>query len=311
MGKALISGATGWLGRETIRKVVSGSFKEIDSSNLILQSSKNRVVDFGNGFKFPVQEFNGHLAGQEIMGFVHLAFLTREKVTEYGFENYAIRNLQLISSACQVIRRMKPKWVVLVSSGAIFDRESGNMEDDLVRNPYGYLKRIEELALTDAAKDVNANIVIGRLWGAAGIEMPINRAYAVSDFIEQAFYDKKIHINSGGNVFRKYCDAGEFMEVLIKLALKGESTTLDSGGDVVELEEVAKVIASKLGDVSISRSDKSSEVDDYYPRSMDFETFSNSVGVSLSKVEDIVSKTIESHKLARGYLKKNQGKDNE
>ena len=101
------------------------------------------------------------------------------------------------------------------------------------------------------------------------------------------------------------------MEVLIKLALTGESTTLDSGGDVVELEEVAKVIASKLGDVSISRSDKASEVDDYYPRSMDFETFSNSVGVSLSKVEDIVYKTIESHELARGYLKKDQGKDNE
>ena len=53
MGKVLISGATGWLGRETIRKVVSGSFKEIDSSNLILQSSKNRLVDFGNGYKFP------------------------------------------------------------------------------------------------------------------------------------------------------------------------------------------------------------------------------------------------------------------
>ena len=214
MGKVLISGATGWLGRETIRKVVSGSFKEIDSSNLILQSSKNRLVDFGNGYKFPVQEFNGRLEEQEIMGFVHLAFLTREKVAEYGFENYAIRNLQLISSACQVIRRMKPKWVVLVSSGAIFDRESGNMEDDLVRNPYGYLKRNEELALTDAAKDANANIVIGRLWGAAGSEMPINRAYAISDFIEQAFYDKKIQINSGGNVFRKYCDAGEFMEVI-------------------------------------------------------------------------------------------------
>ena len=119
MGKVLISGATGWLGRETIRKVVGGSFKEIDSSNLILQSSKNRVVDFGKGYKFLVQEFNGHLEAQEIMGFVHLAFLTREKVAEYGFENYAIRNLQLISSACQVIRRMKPKWVVLVSSGAI------------------------------------------------------------------------------------------------------------------------------------------------------------------------------------------------
>ena len=92
MGKVLISGATGWLGRETIRKVVSGSFKEIDSSNLILQSSKNRLVDFGNGYKFPVQEFNGRLEEQEIMGFVHLAFLTREKVAEYGFENYAIRN---------------------------------------------------------------------------------------------------------------------------------------------------------------------------------------------------------------------------
>ena len=178
------------------------------------------------------------------------------------------------------------------------------MEDDLVRNPYGYLKRNEELALTDAAKDANANIVIGRLWGAAGSEMPINRAYAVSDFIEQAFYDKKIHINSGGNVFRKYCDAGEFMEVLIKLALVGDSKTLDSGGDIVELEEVAKVIASKLGDVSISRNDKTLEVDDYYPRATDFESFSNSVGVSLSKVGDIISKTIDSHEMARGYLKK-------
>jgi len=227
---------------------------------------------------------------------VHLAFITKDKTTQYSFSEYVAKNIELISAACEIIERDKPKWVVVVSSGAIIDRATLEIENNVVRNPYGFCKRIEEALIAESARKVGANIVIGRLWGGTGLYMPVKRAYAISDFIESAKESGAIRINSGGEVIRRYCDAGDFMEVLVRSAIQGDTTTLDSGGSIIEVGELAKVISARLGEISISRSEVPTAVDDYYPRGSEFEELAKSVGVQLHGIDEQVLRTLKSHK---------------
>lgn len=298
--KILISGATGWLGIESVARALEGKFEGIHAQNLVLCSSDGRDLKLDSSHTFPtiqLQSLKGDSGIKELEGFVHLAFLTKDKSAEYGFSDYVAKNIELISAACEIIERDKPKWVVIVSSGAIIDRESLELENNVLRNPYGFCKRIEEVLISDAARKVGANIVIGRLWGGTGLHMPIKRAYAISDFIESFKENGAIRITSGGDVMRRYCDAGDFMEVLIKSAIRGDNTTIDSGGPIIELGDLAELIISVAGKGSISRSTEPTAVDDYYPRGMEFEELARSVGVPLHGISEQVSRTLASHKV--------------
>jgi len=297
--KVLVTGATGWLGRETVARVLEGKFEGITQSDLLLASSNGRDLELDSLGVYPtvaLENLSHRESTNSIEGLVHLAFITKDKTTQYSFSEYVAKNIELISAACEIIERDKPKWVVVVSSGAIIDRATLEIENNVVRNPYGFCKRIEEALIAESARKVGANIVIGRLWGGTGLYMPIKRAYAISDFIESAKESGAIRINSGGDVIRRYCDAGDFMEVLVRSAIQGDTTTLDSGGSIIEVGELAKLISSHLGEISISRSEVPTAVDDYYPRGSEFEELAKSVGVQLHGIDEQVLRTLKSHK---------------
>ena len=297
--KVLITGATGWLGRETFARVIEGKFEGITQSDLLLASSNGRDLELDSLGVYPtvaLENLSHRESTNSLEGLVHLAFITKDKTTQYSFSEYVAKNIELISAACEIIERDKPKWVVVVSSGAIIDRATLEIENNVVRNPYGFCKRIEEALIAESARKVGANIVIGRLWGGTGLYMPVKRAYAISDFIESAKESGAIRINSGGEVIRRYCDAGDFMEVLVRSAIQGDTTTLDSGGSIIEVGELAKLISARLAEISISRSEVPTAVDDYYPRGSEFEELAKSVGVQLHGIDEQVLRTLKSHK---------------
>lgn len=286
-----ISGASGWLGNQTLEVIEKSASAE---SPLLYTSNGREIVLRGIG-KRKTQGFLESQSPTSLEGFIHLAFLTRDKVESIGPKDFISTNLSLISKACQIIESSKPKWVVTVSSGAILDRNSGELESNIEKNPYGFCKRIEELLITQSAQKVGANVVIGRLWGASGQLMPSNSAYALSDFIISAQKDKKINIKSGGKVFRRYLDAGEFMDVLIKAAQSGKSLTINSGGPRVEIGDLAEMVAQHFSEVEIYRSSALDDVDDYYPHGSEFENLAEELGVELSDLKIQVSRTVKGH----------------
>ena len=293
-----VSGASGWLGKELISLINQKRLIDFSTNDLRLFSSNGRSIKLINSKEYLTSSFEVNqfeIEPKNLEGFIHLAFLTRDKLKTLNFNDFIRINLELISKACQIIERNKPKWVVVVSSGAILDRESGEIESDVEKNPYGFCKRIEELLLADAAKRVGANIVIGRLWGASGEQMPPNLEYALSDFIESARLKNEIQIKSGGEVFRRYVDAGEFMEVLVKLAISGESRLLDSGGVVIEIGELSQLVAGHFPGTSVSRSKSLTDVDDYYPKEQDFNDLAKELGIQLSTIKEQVARTVNGH----------------
>jgi len=293
-----ISGASGWLGKELISLISEKKLTNFSANNLRLFSSNGRSIKLINSKEYLTSPFEldqFEIMPKNLEGFIHLAFLTRDKLKTLNFNDFIRINLELISKACQIIERNRPKWVVVVSSGAILHRESGEIESAIDKNPYGFCKRIEELLLADAANRVGANIVTGRLWGASGEQMPPNPEYALSDFIESARLKNEIQIKSGGEVFRRYVDAGEFMEVLIKLAISGETRTIDSGGEIVEIGVLSHLVVEHFPGTSVNRSKIPTELDDYYPKNLEFNELAKDLGVGLSAITEQVARTVNGH----------------
>ncbi len=293
MGKILVTGASGWLGKSAISFLLKNRFL---NNNIVAAASTKKTMyldDFGT---FQVQDFLNFEIKEKIDGIIHLSFLTRDKLNEMSSSAYVEVNQKITNQAVKLVKELKPNWVVNVSSGAIFNPKTKKIEENLDANPYGFLKAFEERELNLASQEIGANLVIGRLWGASGILMPLNRAYALSDFIYQALTDKKIIIQSNKQVFRRYVDSEMFMGVLIESALTGESGVIDSGGPIVEIGNLASIIAESLDVQEIIRPEiLGVEIDDYYPRSEQFEEAAIKFNLPISSIHDQVTNTIMGH----------------
>ena len=291
----IVSGATGWLGRELLEGLTSPIDKV--SSDTTLISTKVKTLKLSSGREMLTQTYEDVTLPTAVDGFVNLAFLTKEKVEKVGFDNFVLRNMELISRACRVIETSKPKWVLSVSSGAVFRAGTTEFERDIRQNPYGFLKRVEELLLADSAQKVGSTLIIGRLWGSSGRYMPIHHSYALSDFLSSALDGKPIHIRSGIKVMRRFTDAGEFMQVLFALAQEGQNRTIDSGGELVEVADLATEISKHFPGIAITRATLSDvKIDDYYPRTEDLAFEAKRLGIRLSTMQEQVSKTLEGHR---------------
>lgn len=214
----------------------------------------------------------------------------------FGFNKFTYINESLTKKAVEYVNEYKPQNIVNVSSGAVFDSNTRELETNYERNPYGYGKLLEEKLLIDTAEKNSVNVVIGRLWGCTGQHMPINRAYAISDFIFSALTLGKINIMSSHRVFRRYLDAGEFLFVLLELAKTHYQIILDSGGIVTELGDLAGLISKNLGGIEIQRFlENGALVDDYFPHGTLFDQYAEDLGIALASLETQVLRTISGH----------------
>jgi nucleoside-diphosphate-sugar epimerase len=294
--KIIITGAGGWLGTEYLESLLLVNGGKALQAKVVCLGSRERDITLSDGTTLEIQLLSSFNIKSEVEGLVHLAFLTRDKVAEMSAESYAHANLSITSSAIQIIENLKPRWVATVSSGAIFSTPGGPLENRLQDNPYGFTKRAEETLLIAACESVGANLAIGRLWGAMGRHMPINRAYAVSDFIEQAKSTGAIQVRAEHEVYRRYCLASEFMNVLTQTAAANRFVSFDSGGEVIELGTLAKEIASKTSAKVLPRRQNSeNKADDYFPQGDTFEQLAKEFGVTLTGIEGQIDQTLLSH----------------
>ena len=289
----LVTGINGWLGKSFIN-IASNAGKNYKLVGLSSRDQSQIIFNKQNGeIKVPIKNFwNFNNPGDDVEGLVHLAFLTRDKLKNMSSGEYLHKNRQITQRACSLILDCKPKWVLTVSSGATQNSDESNY--------YGQLKLEEENALSNACKSSRSALVIGRLWGATGFSMPINRNYAISDFICQALENGNININSNFEVWRRYVDADQFMYLLFVRALIGDSVIINSGGPKIEIGELAKKIALNLGirdQVFRNLEPDSKLIDNYFFSGNEYELALNKSGIIAKGIDEQVSDTIFGHKL--------------
>lgn len=279
--KILISGATGWLGREILNIFSETNFEKVQI-NLI--GSKNTHVIVKEKI-IEVKSFKTYNDIESVNNYFDFAFLGRNKFEKLGPEKYREINMEIISNSTKLIKRICPKTVVLSSSGAIYSMKKSTKAGDL----YSDLKKIQEELIIKACDASGSNLIVSRIFNLSGRGIPRENNFALVDFIIKSINDIDLVINSNYSVIRRYSDVTQLLRLLFEMAERGQNCVFDSGGAKIELRalanEIIKVVESKS---KVVASEIKSDIEhDYYFSD------SNSYENLLTKILDEESINIE------------------
>jgi nucleoside-diphosphate-sugar epimerase len=264
--RVLISGATGWLGREILNIFSETNF---DMAQINLISSKNQevVVD---GKKFEAKSFENYQSVEPVSSYFDFAFLAKNKLEKVGPEKYKEINLKIISNSINLIKRIRPKTVILSSSGAIYNMK----KDSRYGSIYSDLKKIQEELITKACDANSSNLIISRIFNLSGRGIPVESNFALADLTIKSIKNMDLIISSNYLVTRRYSDITQLLKLLVKMAHIEQDYVFDSGGTKVELRflanEIIRVTKSK-SKVITSEIKSDVQQDDYFSDSNVYE----------------------------------------
>jgi len=278
--RILILGATGWLGQTIIREM---GFSE--RSRYLLCASYARTLRVGPDL-FKVQNVDM----TEIRRFkpeivINCAFLTREKVETLGIDEF-IRVNQILSSNFLEIATLSSVEVALtISSGSATLESAQSIE----LNPYGYLKRIEQENLLSLSSS-SLNVGVARAWSLSGDLVPLPAAYAFSDFVWQALKTHSISVKAQSEVWRRYCDAGQFLRLVLLSTFLSRSSIVDSGGPLIEVRDLASKISESHDSVTVYKYHPHGIPDNYYSSGDQYEKLCVEFGFPLESIDDQIKR---------------------
>lgn len=239
-----VTGATGWFGATALDLLYEALGPEA-VHRVRGYASRAREVTVSDGRRVVVRALPD-LVGSRFSVLMHFAYLTRDRVADLGVSDYVAANAQISSTVLAAVQTASPRWVVTTSSGAVY-RSDGSMEADLGANPYGALKRLDELAFSGLAHEVGAVSIVPRVFSVAGPRMTKPSAYALGSMIAMAKAGGPVVVRAGRPVVRSYCGVDEVLALTLQAAHEGRSRTFDTGGHIVEMAELAALVADEIG----------------------------------------------------------------
>ncbi|SON63238.1 hypothetical protein MSIMFI_04768 [Mycobacterium simulans] len=233
--RVLVTGASGWLGRTALDLL-----GPLGLPTLAL-ASRSRAIRVGD-LEIVCREWDEHEVAEFAPTVVlDCAFLTRDRVADMPLDEFVAANRALTDRLVHATQLPGVRLALTVSSGAgVYPRDalSGPIED----NPYGYLKREAERRLAEAASESGAVPVVARAWSISGAHVQKPQGYALGSMIQHADAGA-IRIMARRPVFRRYVLAEELLAVGIAEGGVGPAT-IDSGGELVEMAELASRVAA-------------------------------------------------------------------
>ncbi|WP_324667131.1 Nucleoside-diphosphate-sugar epimerase [Mycobacterium canetti] len=243
--RILVTGASGWLGRTTLDLLAP-----LRLPTLAL-ASRARIIRIA-GYNIECRVWDD----REVAAFaptvvLDCAFLTRDRVADMPLDDYVTINRAQTERLVYATQLPGVRLALTVSSGAAVHPHDA-LDGPIADNPYGYLKREAEYRLAEAAAESGAVPVVVRAWSISGAHVQKPEGYALGSMIRDADAGA-IRITARRPVFRRYVLAEELLALGIAEGGVGP-TTIDSGGELVEMAELATRVTKVVRpDAVISR----------------------------------------------------------
>jgi len=224
----LILGASGWFGRTALSMA--------DSQTDVLAIGGRSGV-FQPWSQSVVEDF----APTHVFG---CAFLTKEKLTLMSAKEYWEINSALIDRFRFAGSLPSCVGVISISSGSV-TVDPGH--------PYSQLKAVEESVTADLVTDERGAVSL-RAYSVSGPYVQRIFDYAFSNLLAQGLLGSSpIKVTSSREVWRRYSDVSEALHVCFRLLRPGTYRLIESGGPLVELQELANLIGKELAAQVASR----------------------------------------------------------
>ncbi|MFZ2227654.1 MAG: NAD(P)-dependent oxidoreductase [Candidatus Nanopelagicaceae bacterium] len=294
-GRILITGATGWVGRETISLLQNTLGDEFDHRVTLAGSRDSKIVL--NGHTHHVRKLFDINADEHFETVIHLAFLTQEKANILGAADFARLNREISDFVFRLSYRSNVGRILVASSGAADPKTLGEFKDPAKRI-YGELKRESEELFAQLRDRDHKKVEICRIWSISGSHFLTPTKYALGNFIEQAKTTGSIHLANSAPVKRAYIDAGEMMGVLLLDLIKGSGQLISSGGFETTLQELARLVLDEInpsGEVLLPKETHGHVEDIYTPDVKPFNALALKFGVALSDLSEQIRATATSN----------------
>lgn len=277
--RVLILGYSGWFGSSASELLARTGAQLLGSNSqglkMISDGPKNVYASTFQGCK----DFEPNIV-------IDSAFLTREKIRILGTEAYISINKTLMHQALEISELNSVERFIGISSGAA-KGPSTPTQAELLEDPYGALKSEYENLLMPSGLLVKERSVLLRAWSMSGPHVRNPELFALFDLIRQS-KSRIIRIGSNAHVYRRYSDVEDLLAV--GLASTTGGSTIDSGGELVEIGELAKIIRKVLGSTAeIHREVTSSEDDHYYSDGDSWNEEASRVGLTPKTLQEQIA----------------------
>jgi nucleoside-diphosphate-sugar epimerase len=276
--RILITGATGWLGRSAVALI-----QNLNMPYLLTASQDQTLIVDGKASmvrRFSIVDALD-FSPTVVLDF---AFITRDRLVQTGHEEFLRTNRHLIDLSKKLLGINTVRKFVAFSSGAavpFLDSSPPEMSVD----PYGFLKAEYENEMKQTHDTLENKVVITRPYSLSGRFVRNRSSYALFNIIDQASQFKSVTLSSKAPVFRRYVDAEEF--IALSLNVSPGAPPLESGGDLVELGDLAELIISAIGSSArVQRGSPSGEADNYHSDGKSMSQACSSIGFQPACLRD-------------------------
>jgi nucleoside-diphosphate-sugar epimerase len=172
--------------------------------------------------------------------------------------------------------------ILLLSSGAVYGDLSGSIDSVsenyngapntmMASSAYGEGKRASELVSSIFAYECGMSISVARCFAFVGPYLPLDKHFAIGNFILNALHDEPIIIKGDGTPMRSYLYSSDLTIWLWTILFSGKNLTAYNvgGNDPLSIKNLAKkvvrVINSKSQIIVKKPNNKKKNAQKYYP----------------------------------------------
>jgi nucleoside-diphosphate-sugar epimerase len=243
---------------------------------------------------------------------VHAATPASAKINEEQPRLMIDTVIEGTKSVLQLAHRSGRIPVLFTSSGAVYGRQPADLAlipetyagapDPLdAKNAYHESKRLAELLFAIAHADYGVRPKIARLFAFVGPYLPIDRHFAIGNFIRDALAGKAIEISGDGTPVRTYLYAADMVTWLWRILVRGEdSRAYNVGSEVaVSIAEAATQVA-RCASSTIDVVVRQAAIDGQFPHRYACSTERARTELNLSQwtpFEEAIGRTLTWHRI--------------
>jgi len=261
--RIVITGAGGWLGLATL-ELLEDALGDALPGRVHCFGASPRMLSLRSGATVeqrPLEQIAE--LDQRPTLLLHLAFLTKDRAEAMDEAAYRAANRQLSQIVLDDLDRIGAKSVFVASSGAA--RFADDPAKSAAMRLYGELKRDDEDAFAAWAEANATRAIITRIFNISGPHGNKLQSYAMSALMLEAMAGRTVAVRAPHQVVRGYVAIRELMSLVFALLLDPASGVVrfDTGGEEMELAELASVIAALTGG-NAERAPLTSDAEDRY-----------------------------------------------
>ena len=287
MSSLLIIGGSGFFGKSILDAYQRGLLKKwgINSISIFSRNAQKLAQTHLKLIGSSVSLINGDISDCESLPYadyvIHAA--ASSDAVRY-ISNPDLEQENIVSGTanfCKLaVKYLSKSKILYISSGAVYGTKNQNKdpfnEDDILtplesvdinKRPYASAKKISEDEIIFLGK-LGLSVSIARCFAFVGKYLPMDKHFAIGNFIQNGLMKSPIEIKAKGAVYRSYMYADDLVEWLMTIMLNGNSNAPIynvGSAESIEVRDLARLVAKNFKGLQLIQKKATKDIDFYVP----------------------------------------------